>query len=142
MIKKVRVDAKQIDRFKAEIKAGNHTFLLDQALPIGEDTGPTPMELLFSSLAGCIIGTAHIIAVQRQLKIEKLAVKVEGEMNTDVINGKNNEDRAGFDHIQITLEVDADISSEEREVFLSEIRRRCPVSDNVEHITSVEFRLM
>jgi len=138
--KLVSVNAVQVDGFKVETKSRQHTSIVDQP-PAGggSDAGPTPLEYLFISLAGCIVTIGHIVARQRKLPVRKIEVSIEGELDTDVLMGKNTEVRAGFSGIRVHTRVDADMSLEEKEAFLREVDARCPISDNIHNLTPVTF---
>ncbi len=94
---------------------------------------------MFISLAGCIVTIGQIIAKQRQLPVRKIEVNVEGEVDTDVFMGKGNGNRPGFPNIRIHTTIDADMSQAEKEAFVREIDARCPISDNIQNLSSLEF---
>jgi len=138
--KLVSVNAVQVDGFKIETKSRQHISIVDQP-PAGggSDAGPTPLEYLFISLAGCIVTIGHIVARQHKLPVRKIEVSVEGELDTDVLMGKNTETRAGFSAIRVHTRIDADMSQAEKEAFLREVDARCPISDNIHNLSPVEF---
>jgi putative redox protein len=139
-IKSVCVDAVQIDGFKIETKSRDHIALVDQPVSGGgTDSGPTPLEYLFISMAGCIVTIGNIVAKQRHLPIRKIEVHVEGELDTDVLMGKSKEIRAGFSGLRVHTKIDADMTQAEKEIFLSEVDARCPISDNIHNLTPIEF---
>jgi putative redox protein len=139
-IKTVCVDAVQVDGFKIETKSREHVAMVDQP-PAGggQDTGPTPLEYLFISLGGCIITIGNIIVKQRRLPVRKIEVHVEGELDTDVLMGKNTTTRAGFTAVRVHTKIDGDLSQAEKEQLLKDIDARCPISDNIQQLTPVEF---
>ena len=137
-MKTVSVEAKLDEKFKLEVKAGNHTVYVDQPTAAGGmDAGPNPIEYLFTSLAGCIATTARIIAIQKRIKLNGMDIKVEGMFDTEIILGKSKENRAGLTGIKVTVTIDSEMSKEEKEAYLHEIESRCPVSDNIENTTPV-----
>jgi len=138
--KLVSVDAVQIDGYKIETKSRQHVSIVDQP-PAGggTDAGPTPLEYLFISLAGCIVTIGNIVAKQRQLPVRKIEVHVEGELDTDVLMGKSTAVRAGFSRISVHTKIDADMSHEEKEAFLRDVDARCPISDNIHNLSPIEF---
>jgi putative redox protein len=139
-IKTVSIDAIQLDGFKIETRSRQHIALVDQPIAGGgTDSGPTPLEYLFVSLASCIVTIGHIIAKQRRLPVRKIEVHVEGELDTDVLMGKSTEVRAGFSGIRVHTKIDADMTQEEKEQFLRDIDARCPISDNIHKLTPIEF---
>lgn len=138
--KLVSVDAIQVDGFKIETKSRQHISIVDQPVAGGgTDAGPTPLEYLFVSLAGCIVTIGHIVARQQRLPVRKIEVHVEGELDTDVLMGKSTATRAGFSGIRVHTKIDADMSQEEKEAFLHDVDARCPISDNIHDLTPIEF---
>jgi len=139
-IKTVSVDAVQVDGFKIETKSRQHVAYVDQPVSGGgTDAGPTPLEYLFVSLAGCIVTIGHIVAKQRRLPVRKIEVHVEGDLDTDVLMGKSSEARSGFSAIRVHTRIDADMTQQEKEEFLREVDARCPISDNIHNLTPIEF---
>lgn len=139
-IKTISVDAAQVDGFKIESKMRQHIAIIDQPVAAGgSDSGPTPLEYLFVSLASCLVTIGHIIAKQRHLPVRSIEVHVEGDVDTDVFMGKNSEARAGFSGIRVHTKIDADMSQAEKEAFLHDIDARCPISDNIHNLTPIEF---
>ncbi len=139
-VKNISIDAVQLDGFKIEVKARQHVAFVDQP-PAGggTDSGPTPLEYLFFSLASCVVTIGHIVAKQKHLPVRKIEVHVEGEVDTDVFMGKNSEARAGFSEIRVHTKIDADMSQEEKEAFVHEVDLRCPISDNISNLTPIKF---
>jgi putative redox protein len=139
-IKTVSIDAVQQEGFKIETRCGQHIAYVDQPIAGGgTDSGPSPLDYLFISLAGCIVTIGHIIAKQRHLPVRKIEVRVEGTLDTDVLMGKHTDVRAGFSAIQVHVNIDADMSQEAKEQFLHDIDARCPISDNILNKTPINF---
>lgn len=139
--KSVVVEAKLTDKFLIESDIRGHKVVIDQpANAGGGDTGPTPLELVFASLAGCIGTIGRIVAMQQRIELRGLEIKVEGELDTDGLLGKPIDGRVGFEGITITVGVDADMSQEEKEAFLREVDRRCPVSENLLNATPITVK--
>jgi uncharacterized OsmC-like protein len=139
-MKKVNVEAKTLENMKIEVTARDHKLMIDQPKAGGgNDSGPTPLEYLFFSLAGCIGTIGTIIAKQKRIDLRGISVKVEGNLDLEVLMGKSKENRAGFQEIKVITDIDADMSREEKEKFLHEIDERCPISDNIANTTAIEF---
>jgi putative redox protein len=138
--KLVNVSATQVDGFKIETKSRGHIAFVDQPQAAGgNDSGPTPLEYMFISLAGCVVTIGHIIAKQNRLPVRKIEVEIEGILNTDVFMGKNTEERAGFTNLQVHTKIDADMTQAEKEAFVHDIDLRCPISDNIHNTTPIKF---
>ena len=139
-IKNVSIESVQVEGFKIETRSRQHIAIVDQPVAGGgTDAGPTPLEYLFVSLAGCIVTIGHIVAKQRQLPVRSISVRVEGELDTDVLMGKRSDVRSGFSDIRIHVKIDADMTQAEKEAFLKEVDARCPISDNIHSTTPLNF---
>ena len=69
-------------------------------------------------------------------------MKVEGAFDTEILLGKSRENRAGMTGIKVTLNIDSDMSKEEKAAFVQEIEVRCPVSDNIANTTPLMIEVM
>ena len=141
-MKTVAVESKLGDKFVIETNIRGHQVVIDQPVnAAGTDTGPTPLELVLVSLAGCIGTIGRIIAMQKRIALRGMAITVEGEIDTDGLLGKPIEGRIGFEGMAITVDVDADMTDEEKEAFIHEVDRRCPVSENLLNATPIQVKL-
>jgi putative redox protein len=142
-MKTISVEAKLDEKFKIEVKAGEHLMVVDQPKAGGGmDAGATPLEYLFASLAGCIGTVARIVAMQKRIPLKGMDMKVEGAFDLETLLGKSRENRAGFAGIKVMLHIDADMTKQEKEDFIQEVESRCPVSDNIANITPVVIEVV
>jgi uncharacterized OsmC-like protein len=142
-MKTISVEAKLDEKFKIEVKAGEHLLVVDQPKAGGgTDAGATPLEYLFASLAGCIGTVARIVAMQKRIPLKGMDMKVEGAFDLETLLGKGKENRAGFAGIKVVLHIDADMTRQEKEDFIQEVESRCPVSDNLVNATSVVIEVV
>jgi uncharacterized OsmC-like protein len=139
-IKTYKVSAKSLGGFLIETKAGNHTVLVDQPVEGGgKDQGPTPLDFVLIALAGCMITIGKIVAHQQKLSIRDIQVNIEGDLNLDVLRGQETNERSGFQEVRVDMVLDSDLTQEEKEQFVAEVDRSCPVSDNLINPTSVQI---
>ncbi|MGQ9904159.1 MAG: OsmC family protein [Anaerolineae bacterium] len=139
-IKTITLEARQVSGYKIEAKARDHVMYIDQPQAVGgTDSGPTPLEYQFASLASCIITISHIVAQQKRIKLRGINVEVEGPIDTEYFQGKTTEGRAGFTTMCVKVHYDADLTQEEKEQLLAEVDRRCPISDNLHYTTPISF---
>ncbi len=136
--KTIRVTGTQGPGFNMTVSAGKHRFSIDQPQAGGgNDEGPTPLEYLAGSLAGCLGAIARIMAHQRKIELRGLDFEVEGELDMDGLLGKPTEQRVGFQGFTVKVKLDAALSDEEKKAFAEEMERRCPVSENLSNATPV-----
>lgn len=140
--KTVTVESKLGSKFVIESDIRGHKVIIDQpANAGGTDGGPTPLELVFASLAGCIGTIGRIVAMQKRINLRGMDIKVEGALDTDGLLGKPIEGRVGFEGITISVDVDADMTDEEKKAFIHEVDARCPVSENLLNATPINIQL-
>ncbi len=141
-IKTVSIESTLGGQFVIESDIRGHRVVIDQpANAAGTDSGPTPLELLLVSLAGCIGTIGRIMAMQRRIALRGMKIRVEGEIDTDGLLGKPIEGRIGFEGIVVRVDLDADMAEAEKEAFIHEVDRRCPVSENLLNGTPIAVRL-
>lgn len=137
-MKTYSIEARADDRYRVAVKAGDRTLYVDQPVFVGgSDAGASPMDYLFSSLAGCIATTARIIANQKKLCLNGMDIKVEGSLDLDIIYGKSTAGRPGVTGITVSVALDSEMSEMGRKGFLEELRLRCPVYDIIAAITPI-----
>lgn len=115
-----------------------HKITIDQpAQAGGTDEGPTPLEYFLFSLAGCIASIARIAATQQKLDMRGIDIDVAADLNPAGLLGKTTEDRVGFQSINVTARIDADMSDAQKAAFLDAVCERCPLHDNIRLATAV-----
>ncbi|KAF5075681.1 OsmC-like protein [anaerobic digester metagenome] len=127
----MKVGAKMESTFRTEILC-SHPFVIDQPKAGGgNDEGPNPLEVFLSTLPACICAIGRIIANQRRIELRGIEVQVEGDIDKDFLLGKTTDGRAGFTEIRSFVKINADMTTEEKEAFLMDIEKRCPIADNM-----------
>lgn len=128
---KIKVNAVMEEGFSTQINC-SHPFVVDQPkMAGGNDEGPNPLELFLASLPACICAIGRIIANQRRIDLKGIEVDVEGDIDKDFLLGKTTEGRAGFTELRTFVNIDAEMTHEEKEAFLRDIAERCPIADNI-----------
>lgn len=141
--KDVTVQAEMGAGMTIQCTADNHSFFIDQPKSAGgQDMGPTPLEYYLASIAGCIGSIGRIVAMQKKITMRRMTITTTGTINTDVLLGRNTTERAGFQSIRLAVELDADLTSEQKLEFLHEVERRCPVSENTSNPSQVQLTLV
>jgi len=142
-LKTVKVTAEGPDGWVVTTHSGKHISIIDQPQAMGgTDTGPSPLAYAFVALGGCLVTIAKIVAGQKKIDLRRVEVEVCGDLNLDVLRGKEKNERAGFTSIAANVKVDADLTEEEKKAFLEEVDLRCPISDNLRNTSSVKVNLI
>ena len=121
------VKAKSLTGYQVEIEAGRHKILADEPVGVGDDAGPTPYELLLSSLAACKIMTVQMYAERKGWSLDS----VEMSLDIDKSHARDCEDcesdpSALVDIIRTEVKFKGDLSEAQID-RLAEIADRCPV---------------
>ncbi len=127
----IKVEGIMKEKFRTEIKCSND-FVIDQpTVAGGNNEGPNPLEVFVSTLPACICAIGRIIATQKRINLRGISARAEGDIDKDFLLGKTTEGRAGFQEIRCFVDIDADMTFDEKEAFLKEIEDRCPIADNM-----------
>ena len=122
------VTARSLDNLQVQIQASNHHILADEPLTAGgEDKGPSPYDLLLSSLAACKVMTVHLYARRKQWPVETVSITLNHrKVSANECEDCETEGLAKVDIIdcEISFEGDLDEAQIKR---LAEIADRCPV---------------
>jgi uncharacterized OsmC-like protein len=128
--------------FRVDLQAGNHKIIIDQPQSGGgNDEGPNSLDALLFSLGGCLGTMAVIIAKQERINLRGFDMEIEGDYDSDNLMGKTTEGRAGFTEIRVNVNIDADLTDEEKQEFFHKVDSRCPTSDNLMNVTPIVFSL-
>jgi uncharacterized OsmC-like protein len=123
---------------RVELTNGRHTWNADEPLEKeGEDTGPTPYELLLGSLAACTLITLQLYARHKGISLGRVTARYEHEKQDDV-------DEAGkkqtVDVLTSHVEIEGEYTDAQRE-RLAQIVSRCPVHKTIEKGSRVVDRV-
>ncbi len=103
----------------------------------GVNPGPTPVEYLLGSLAGCFNVTGSYVAAEMGLDLTIRTVSVSGDLDTTTfLTGEGS--RAGYGRIRVEVEVETTATAKELEAWRREAERRNPVLDTITRPTPVD----
>ncbi len=86
---------------------GDHPAVL-----CGTDAGPTPVEWVLHALASCLTAGIGNIAAARGIKLNRVELTVEGDIDLSGVLGLSGEVRNGYQGIKVSFEIDGDASPE------------------------------
>jgi uncharacterized OsmC-like protein len=142
MKKTVKSSASWKGGMRIDAQARDHQVIVDQAeAGGGQDAGANPMEYLLFALGGCLGTIAAIIANQERIKLNGFDVSIEGDYDSAFLLGKTEEGQAGFTEIRVRVNIDADMTDEEKQAYFHRIDARCPISDNLINNTNIVFEV-
>jgi putative redox protein len=123
----VRVAEAGAGRYAQLVNAGRHRFRADEPLAAGgDDTGPTPYELVLAGLGACTSMTLRMYAAQKQWPLERVTIDLTHE-KIHAADCAQCETREGkLDRIERVIRIEGPLDPAQR-TRLMEIADRCPV---------------
>lgn len=131
-----------VDGFQTEVQMGRHSLIADEPTSVGgTNTGPTPYDLLASSLATCTSMTLRMYAQHKKIDLESATVRVEhGRIHADDC-ADCEQDEGMIHEFRRELLLDGDLTAAERQRMV-EIADRCPVHKTLHNEIKVRTELM
>jgi uncharacterized OsmC-like protein len=96
---------------------------------LGENTGPTAIEMLLGALGACVAGTFAAQATERGVKLRGLEIDVEGALDLNGFFGLKPVD-PGVSDVTVSLRVDSDGDPDQLEEILAAASAHSPVFDS------------
>ncbi|MBK8908006.1 MAG: OsmC family protein [Rhodospirillales bacterium] len=120
---------------------GRHQLGADEPPEVGgDDTGPTPYDLLLASLGACTSMTIRMYAEHKKLPLERVSVTLR-HAKIHAKDCAECETKTGrIDHIEREVTVAGDLDAATRQKLL-EIAEKCPVHRTLHTEVSVQTRL-
>ncbi|TDS13004.1 OsmC family protein [Sphingobacterium paludis] len=123
-----------LDRYKTEIHVQQHLLLADEPEDVGgTDLGPSPTELLMSSLGTCKAMTLRMYADRKAWDLQEVEIEMSiSEQRTDL-------QKTTFIHCHIKLSGSLDDAQRKR---LLTIADKCPVHNILKNPIVIESNLI
>lgn len=113
-------------RLTQRITAGGHELVADEPRPMGDDTGPTPYDLLLSGLGACTSMTLRLYADRKGWPLARVTVELK-HSRLHARDCEECETESGMvDRIERTIRLDGELNDEQR-ARLMDIADKCPV---------------
>jgi putative redox protein len=129
---KLRASAHQLEKLRHDVRVRSHTITADEPHDHGgDDSGPSPQELLAASLASCVAITMEMYAKRKHWDVAGLRVDVQ---YTPAERGHPTK----FD---VVMKMPAHLS-EEQVARLSVIAAKCPVHRTLEGEVAFDERVV
>jgi uncharacterized OsmC-like protein/alpha/beta superfamily hydrolase len=128
-------------RFKQEIAIGPHRLFADEPISAGgEDSGPSPYELLAAAIGACTAMTIRLYADSKKLPLERVRVNLRHEKihASDCSECETREGR--IDRVERVIELEGALDEVQRAKLL-EIANKCPVHRTLHGEVLVPTRL-
>lgn len=122
------------------IRVGPHALTADEPIGIGDDTGPTPYDLLLAGLGACTSMTLQMYARRKKWPLDAVRVELRHDKIHATDCGDCETKTGKIDRIERVIEVAGDLDAEQRARLL-EIANKCPVHRTLHSEVIVNSRL-
>ena len=125
------------------VTARDFQWLVDEPPSLGGgDIGPNPVEYVLGALLGCLNVVVHLVAKEQGVTLTSFAASAKGELDPSTFLGKDTGGRAGYTSIAVTIEVEGDADQAKLDEIVAISETRCPVSDNLSHVTPLTIQIV
>jgi uncharacterized OsmC-like protein len=139
---KFSVKAHSENPTKTVVEARNFRIIVDEPANLGgTDEGANPVEYVLAAFAGCLNVVGHVVAKEMGFSLRGIELELEGDLDPSRFMGKPTQERAGYKEIRVNIKPDADADEATLNKWLTTIKERCPVSDNLANATPVKIAL-
>jgi uncharacterized OsmC-like protein len=120
---------------------GPHRLIVDEPSEVGgEDSGPSPYDLILAALGACTAMTLRLYATHKQFPLERVSVALRHEKvhAADCSDCETKEGR--IDRIERVIDVEGPLD-DAMKARLLEIANRCPVHRTLHSEVSIATRI-
>ena len=120
--------------YQTDATVRNHTLRADEPEHAGgDDTGPTPVEMLLASIGSCMAITMKLYAGRKKWPLKRVEIEIENKKvkPEDCPDYENKDGRKDLVMITSQIRLHGDLTDEQK-TRIAEIGGRCPVHKIVE----------
>lgn len=141
-IERFAVSAESESETKTVVEARDFEFVVDEPPSLGgTNDGPNPVEYLIGAWAGCLNVVVHTVGDERGIDLDSVNIVIEGDLDPRKFLGLDEDVRAGYQEINVRIEVESDADEEALEALGVEVEKRCPVGDNIGNPTPTDVAI-
>lgn len=140
---KFSVKAESKNQTKTMVKTpGGFEMVVDEPEKLGGgNEGPNPVEYLLAALAGCLNVVGHLVAKEMGFVLKEMKIEINGKLDPAKFMGKAETVRAGYQEINVKIDVETDADQDTLAEWLAVVEERCPVSDNIGNKTPLKLEV-
>jgi uncharacterized OsmC-like protein len=120
-----------------------HTFVIDEPVELlGEDTSANPQEYLMGAMNACIINTYVIAAAMKGVKLEKVVMETEGELDLRGFLGLDKNVIPGYDELKYKVRLKGNGTPEQYEEVHKAVVATSPNYYNISNAIKLNTELI
>jgi uncharacterized OsmC-like protein len=120
-----------------------HTFVIDEPTELlGEDTSANPQEYLMGAMNACILNTYVIAAAMKGIKLEKVEMEAEGELDLRGFLGIDKNVIPGYKELKYKVRLKGNGTREQYEEVHNAVIATSPNYYNITHAIKLNTELI
>jgi uncharacterized OsmC-like protein len=120
-----------------------HTFVIDEPEELlGEDTSANPQEYLMGALNACILNTYVIAAAMKGIRLEKVEMETEGELDLRGFLGIDKNVIPGYSELKYKVRLKGNGTREQYEEIHKAVLATSPNYYNISHAIKLNTELI
>jgi uncharacterized OsmC-like protein len=120
-----------------------HTFVIDEPTELlGEDTAANPQEYLMGAMNACIINTYVIAAAMKGIRLEKVEMETEGELDLRGFLGMDKNVIPGYQELKYKVRLKGNGTREQYEEVHKTVVATSPNYYNISHAIKLNTELI
>ena len=120
-------------KFGTEVHTATHRFVADEPADYGgDDSGPTPYDLLTAALGTCTAMTMKMYADRKGWPLDGVTVQVTHENNHERVHAKAMEDGTKIQALNRRISIHGDELDDDQKARILEMADKCPVHRTLE----------
>jgi uncharacterized OsmC-like protein len=136
----VRTFGESMARSTTEVHA--FKIFMDEPPELGGRNGaPSPLDFILAAHAGCLNYMTFFIAKELGIPVSGTEISVKGVLDPAKFAGTDRSVRAGYQSLEVMIQIKSTASPEQIARLKSELEARCPVSDNLANPTPVNISM-
>lgn len=111
-----------------ETRAGRFRLVSDEPVPLGTDTGASPVEYVLQALASCYTVTIAMTAAQRGIELESVRLELEGDVDLAAFFGVDPSVAPGINQVRVKVHARSpNATHEQLQALISAVERSSPI---------------
>ena len=120
-----------------------HTFVIDEPKELlGEDTSANPQEYLMGAMNACIVNTYVIAAAMKGIRLEKVEMQTEGELDLRGFLGIDKNVIPGYNELKYKVRLKGNGTREQYEEIHKAVVTTSPNDYNISHAIKLNAELI
>lgn len=141
-LERFAVSAEGESETKTTVEAREFEFVVDEPAALGgTNSGPNPVEYLIGAWAGCLNVVVHTVSDERGIDIDGVEIDIHGDLDPRKFLGAVDDVRAGYQELDVQIEVESDADQETLDALAAAVEERCPVGDTIANPTPTDVTI-